>query len=157
MSSSSLSIHYQAEQTRKNHRRQFRRLLLLTASSFVSDVTLSSATSSSSSSSSYSSPESRTTTTSQQNLHRPIMLHNSKQQLQRKLGAINPNLVNYTPPNQSTPLAYTQDELSKISQQTYGAPHTWVQCPTTNGYAGYLASYDCKAYIFCKNGQIIFS
>jgi hypothetical protein len=131
------SQYHQKEQSRPNHHRRWGQLLTTTAS-FLS-VTTSAATSSSS--------ETARTTTSQRNLHRPTK--------QRNL-AVNPNLISYDPHSQSQSSSlssgYTQDELSKISQQSYNAPHTWVQCPTN--YAGYMASYDCRAYIYCKNGKM---
>lgn len=70
-------------------------------------------------------------------------------------GALNPNLINYNPSSGaiiSTTGGYTQEELNSVSQQTYGAPESWVQCPT--GYTGYFASYDCMAYIYCKDGKM---
>ncbi len=99
--------------------------------------------------------------TSERNLHRPLhpASHNH-----RSL-AINPNLINYTPHQTVTnnhlaaqtahankPNGFTQTELSKLSQQVYGAPHTWEQCPKS--YVGYRASYNCKSYIYCSKGKM---
>lgn len=101
--------------------------------------------------------------TSEHNLHRP--LHPAAPHPNHRSLAINPNLINYTPHQTVTnnhlaaqtahankPNGFTQTELAKLSQQVYGAPHTWEQCPKS--YVGYRASYNCKSYIYCSKGKM---
>jgi hypothetical protein len=127
-------------------RRRWRQVVLTATSSLLSIT--SSAAASSSSSEVHSTPAHQIMKTSQRNLQRPIINKSTRNLV------VNQNLINYQPSTVGgSSYGYTQEELNKISQQTYGAPHTWIQCPT-GGYAGYMPSYDCTAYIYCKNGKM---
>lgn len=136
-------------------RRRWRHVLLTAATSSLLSITSAAASSSSSSSELHTTPTNQVKT-SQRNLQRPIITNNSTNNSSNKSTrnlVVNQNLINYQPSTSGgSSYGYTQEELHKISQQTYGASHTWVQCPT--GYAGYMPSYDCTAYIYCKNGKM---